>query len=91
VAGAAGWWRQRATVAALSRCNDHVLADIGIAREDIPLIARGLDPLRAPASAGPASRRWPALLAHVEVLAMIQRGMSHGSLRRHPPALADRA
>jgi uncharacterized protein YjiS (DUF1127 family) len=35
VAGAAGWWRQRGTVAALSRCNDRVLADIGIAREDI--------------------------------------------------------
>jgi uncharacterized protein YjiS (DUF1127 family) len=26
------------------RCSDRVLADVGIAREDIPLIAKGLDP-----------------------------------------------
>jgi uncharacterized protein YjiS (DUF1127 family) len=38
------WERRRATREALMGCSDRVLADIGIEREDIPLIARGLDP-----------------------------------------------
>jgi uncharacterized protein YjiS (DUF1127 family) len=38
-------WRQRQTERQLMACSDRVLADIGIAREDIPLIARGEDPL----------------------------------------------
>jgi uncharacterized protein YjiS (DUF1127 family) len=91
VAGAARWWERRATQAALTRCNDRVLADIGIEREDIPLIAHGLDPMRAPAPESGVQRSWPALLAHVEVLAMIWRGASHGWLGRHPQTVADRA
>jgi uncharacterized protein YjiS (DUF1127 family) len=35
--------RQRRTYHALMRCGDRVLADIGIAREDVPLMAKGID------------------------------------------------
>jgi uncharacterized protein YjiS (DUF1127 family) len=66
--------RRRATAAALMRCSDRALADIGIRREDIPLIARGLDPRRAASQTVPAGRRWPALLALLEPLAMISEG-----------------
>ena len=34
--------RKRRTIAALSRLDDHLLADIGIDREQIPIVARGL-------------------------------------------------
>ena len=34
--------RKRQTMAALARLDDHLLADIGIDREQIPLIAQGL-------------------------------------------------
>jgi uncharacterized protein YjiS (DUF1127 family) len=82
--------RRRATAAALMRCSDRVLADIGIRREDIPLIARGLDPKRAASQtvpAGPvAGAARPARAAGHD-----QRGMSHGWPRRHPPALAEQA
>jgi uncharacterized protein YjiS (DUF1127 family) len=88
LAAPARWRRRRATAAALMRCSDRVLADVGIAREDIPLIARGLAPNCEPA---PAAEGWPSPLAALEVLAMIQRGISHGWPRRHSPALADRA
>jgi uncharacterized protein YjiS (DUF1127 family) len=40
----ARWRRRRQTRDALKRCSDRVLADIGIEREDIPLIAKGIDP-----------------------------------------------
>jgi NTE family protein len=38
------WRRQRRTGRALARCSDRVLADVGIERKDIPLIAKGIDP-----------------------------------------------
>lgn len=46
------WLEQRRTERLLMACSDRVLADIGIAREDIPLVARGQDPLEAPAHPG---------------------------------------
>jgi uncharacterized protein YjiS (DUF1127 family) len=47
-------WR---TADALMRCSDRVLADVGIAREDIALVARGIDPhAYEPVSA--RLRRW---------------------------------
>ena len=51
------WERRRATREALMRCSDRVLADIGIAREDIPLVAKGIDPV-AYQLRDPAPRRW---------------------------------
>ena len=91
VSGAARWWQRRQTEAALLRCNDRVLADIGIEREDIALVARRLEPSSELAPASPVGRRWPAMLAHVEVLAMIRQGASHGWVGRDPQTLADRA
>ena len=58
-------WRQWQTERELTACSDRVLADIGIAREDIPLIARGKDPLRH--DAGIRWSGWlPGLLAWLE-------------------------
>jgi uncharacterized protein YjiS (DUF1127 family) len=51
------WERRRATRAALMRCSDRVLADIGIAREHIPLVAKGVDPAEYQLR-DPALRRW---------------------------------
>lgn len=41
------WLQQRKTRSALMACSDRVLADIGIVREDIPVLARGGNPLVA--------------------------------------------
>jgi uncharacterized protein YjiS (DUF1127 family) len=58
-------WRQRQTERQLMACSDRVLADIGIPREDIRLIARGKDPLEH--EAGTARSGWlPGLLAWLE-------------------------
>jgi uncharacterized protein YjiS (DUF1127 family) len=51
------WEQRRATRAALMRCSDRVLADIGIERADIPLVAKGVDPAEHELRA-PALRRW---------------------------------
>ena len=51
------WEQRRATREALMRCSDRVLADIGIEREFIPLVARGIDPA-AYQLRDPALRRW---------------------------------
>ena len=40
--GITGALRKRRTIAELSRLDDHVLADIGISRTQIPMIAQGL-------------------------------------------------
>jgi uncharacterized protein YjiS (DUF1127 family) len=56
-AGLAEWQQRRATEAALLRCSDRVLADIGIEREHISLIARGIDP-RGHESRVDALQRW---------------------------------
>jgi uncharacterized protein YjiS (DUF1127 family) len=51
------WQQRRATRDALMRCSDRVLADIGIAREHIPLVVNGIDPA-AYERADSALRRW---------------------------------
>ena len=48
----ATWWQRRETARQLNACSDRVLADIGIAREDIPLVARGAGPLEHDAGLG---------------------------------------
>jgi uncharacterized protein YjiS (DUF1127 family) len=51
------WEQRRATRQALMRCSDRVLADIGIEREHIPLVARGIGPAEYQLR-DPALRRW---------------------------------
>jgi uncharacterized protein YjiS (DUF1127 family) len=67
------WKRRRATRAALMRCSDRVLADIGIAREHIPLVAKGVDPadyeLRDPA----LRRWWTAARARLDAARVARR------------------
>jgi uncharacterized protein YjiS (DUF1127 family) len=48
----ADWLEARRTERLLTACSDRTLADIGITREDIPLVARGRDPLEAPVASG---------------------------------------
>jgi uncharacterized protein YjiS (DUF1127 family) len=51
------WQQRRATRDALMRCSDRVLADVGIERAYIPLVARGIDPAEYQLR-DPALRRW---------------------------------
>lgn len=51
------WQQRQATRDALMRCSDRVLADIGIERENIPLVAKGIDPAEYQLR-DPALRRW---------------------------------
>jgi uncharacterized protein YjiS (DUF1127 family) len=61
------WWQRRETERQLNACSDRVLADIGIAREDIPLVARRAEPL--PQEAGLGRPSWAAgLLARIATL-----------------------
>ena len=48
----AAWQQQRRTYEALMRCSDHVLADMGIEREHVALIARGIDPQQYASKSG---------------------------------------
>ena len=59
----ARWRQRRATRAALMACSDRILADVGIERELIPLIARGVDPRVHVARGVQLRRRWAAGLA----------------------------
>jgi uncharacterized protein YjiS (DUF1127 family) len=57
LAGLARWHRQQQTRHALMGCSDRALADIGIEREHIPLVAKGIDPAEYQLRE-PALRRW---------------------------------
>ena len=59
------WEQQRATRDALMRCSDRVLADIGIERQYIPLIAKGIDPAQHEAGDSKFPRWWAAARARV--------------------------
>jgi uncharacterized protein YjiS (DUF1127 family) len=65
---AARWQRQRRTYGVLMRCSDRTLADIGIAREDIALVARGIEPGADQRSAGFVRRGWSATWACLRAL-----------------------
>jgi uncharacterized protein YjiS (DUF1127 family) len=80
-------WRQWQTERQLMACSDRVLADIGIAREDIPLIARGKDPLRHEAGIGWSG--WlPGLLAWLEGVREDRRELRR--IRRELASYSDR-
>ena len=64
----AKWQRQRRTYDLLMRCSDRTLADIGIAREDIALVARGVDPGRDQRGARFVRRGWCATWAQLRAL-----------------------
>ena len=82
------WEKRRATRAALMRCSDRVLADIGIEREDIPLVARGIDPAEYPLRE-PALRRWgQAARARLDALRQARR--ERRRLYRELDAYSDR-
>jgi uncharacterized protein YjiS (DUF1127 family) len=61
----ARWQERRQTYDALMRCSDRVLADIGIEREQIPLITKGIDPSRYESAGDAAWRRWAAVRARL--------------------------
>jgi uncharacterized protein YjiS (DUF1127 family) len=61
----ARWQERRQTYDALMRCSDRVLADIGIEREQIPLITKGIDPSRYESAADAAWRRWATVRARL--------------------------
>jgi uncharacterized protein YjiS (DUF1127 family) len=60
------WEQRRATREALMRCSDRVLADIGIAREHIPLVARGIDPAAYQLRDHALRRWWAAARARLD-------------------------
>jgi uncharacterized protein YjiS (DUF1127 family) len=69
------WRRRRETQHALMRCSDRTLADIGIAREHIRLVARGIDPAEYRLGDRARSRWWHAARArlHAAQLARQER------------------
>jgi uncharacterized protein YjiS (DUF1127 family) len=62
---AARWEQRRATRDSLMRCSDRVLADIGIVREQIPLVAKGVDPAQHQAGDSTFRRWWTAARARL--------------------------
>ena len=80
----AEWRRQRRTYDILMRCSDRTLADIGIAREDIALVARGIDPASDPRSAGIVGRKWSEMWVRLRaILARLDRARSAQRAWRH--------
>lgn len=88
VAGLARWYEQRRTRDALMRCSDRVLADIGIERERIPLIARGIDPAEYPLRERAVRRWWAAARSRLEALRQARR--ERHRLYRELDAYSDR-
>jgi uncharacterized protein YjiS (DUF1127 family) len=69
----AAWQRQRQTYEALMRCSDHLLADMGIEREHVALIARGIDPRQYDASQSGRRGWWHELRQHLDVASAVRR------------------
>ncbi len=80
------WRRQRRTGRALARCSDRILADVGIERKDIPLIAKGIDPRGLAAAPRVARARlrscWPTRQACSSRSASTERGPEKKARRR---------
>jgi uncharacterized protein YjiS (DUF1127 family) len=69
----AAWQRQRRTYEALMRCSDHLLADMGIEREHVALIARGIDPRQYDASKSGWRGWWHDLRARLDAASKARR------------------
>ena len=82
------WQQQRATRDALMRCSDRVLADIGIEREHIPLVAKGVDPAEYELLDS-ASRRWWAA-ARARLAAALEARRERLRIYRELDAYTDR-
>jgi uncharacterized protein YjiS (DUF1127 family) len=102
----AAWQRQRQTYDALMRCSDHLLADVGVEREQIASVARGIDPrqydanktgwrgwwhgLRQDLDAAGATRRERRRISR-ELMAYNDRDLNELGIRRSEiPAMARR-
>jgi len=66
LAALARWHQEMQTRHALMACSDRVLADIGIEREHIPLIAKGIDPAQYQFPEPVLRRWWAAVRARVD-------------------------
>jgi uncharacterized protein YjiS (DUF1127 family) len=82
------WQQRRATRDALMRCSDRVLADIGIAREHIPLVAKGIDPTERQLRDSTFRRWWTA--AHARLAAAWQERLEQRRIYRELDAYTDR-
>jgi len=69
----ARWQERRQTYDALMRCSDRVLADIGIEREHIPLIAKAIDPSHHESAVAVAWRWWAAVRARLDAAGEARR------------------
>jgi uncharacterized protein YjiS (DUF1127 family) len=69
----AAWQRQRRTYEALLRCSDHLLADMGIERQHIALIARGIDPRQYDASKSGWRGWWRELRGRLDAASVARR------------------
>jgi uncharacterized protein YjiS (DUF1127 family) len=69
----AAWQRQRQTYDALMRRSDHLLADMGIEREHVALIARGIDPRQHDASKSGWRGWWHGLRQHLDAARATRR------------------
>jgi uncharacterized protein YjiS (DUF1127 family) len=85
---AVSWQQQRATRDALMRCSDRVLADIGIEREHIPLVAKGIDPAEHQLRDSRFRRWWTA--AHARLAAAWQERREQRRIYRELDAYTDR-
>jgi uncharacterized protein YjiS (DUF1127 family) len=66
LAALARWHEQRRTRQALMACSDRVLADVGIEREHIPLVAKGIDHADYQQMDPVLRRWWAAAYARVD-------------------------
>jgi uncharacterized protein YjiS (DUF1127 family) len=82
----ARWQERRRTYDALMHCSDRVLADIGIEREDIPLIAKGLDPRRHESPIEALRRWWATARARLDAA----RAARHERWRVHSELMSYR-
>lgn len=67
------WRQERQTYQALMHCSDRVLADIGIEREDVALIAKGIDPRAPTASHTLSGGWWQALRVRLDAAQRVRR------------------